>query len=310
MPVPRNLIIATRESRLALWQAHHVRDRLTAALPGTTVSILGMTTQGDQILDKTLSKIGGKGLFTKELETALQDGRAHLAVHSCKDVPVAMDAQFALPVIMAREDPRDAWVSPRYAGLEALPVGAVVGTSSLRREAQLRARFPHVKVQPLRGNLDTRLRKLDEGQYAGIVLAAAGLKRLGMAERIRAILPPGLSLPAVGQGALAIETLAHAQEVQAALQVLHHAPTAACVMAERAVSRALGGSCSVPLAAYCVVEPGDTLRLRALVARPDGTDCLVTEMTGLVAAPEALGQAVADDLLRQGAAAVLQEARV
>jgi hydroxymethylbilane synthase len=306
LAVPSVLTIATRESRLALWQAHHVRDRLAAALPHTEIKILGMTTQGDQVLDKTLSKIGGKGLFTKELEVAMLEGRADLAVHSCKDVPVAMDSAFTLAAILRREDPRDALVSARYGALEELPPGAIVGTSSLRREAQLRAQFPQLTVRPLRGNLDTRLGKLDRGEYDAIVLAAAGLKRLGLSERIRAVLPPEASLPAVGQGALAIEALAARPEVHAALASLHDVGTAACVMAERAVSRALGGSCSVPLAAYAVLEDaGHTLHLRARVGTPDGTRMAAHAARGPASAPEDLGNAVADALRAQGADAIL-----
>ena len=301
---PTSLVIASRESRLALWQAEFVKAKLKELYPGCAVSILGMTTQGDQILDKTLSKIGGKGLFVKELEAALADGRAHLAVHSCKDVPVLMGAQFALPVILRREDPRDAWVSSRYASPAEMPVGAIVGTSSLRREAQLRARFPNLKIQALRGNLDTRLRKLDEGQYDAIVLAAAGLKRLGASERIRTMLPPADSLPAVGQGALAIQTLSSREDVAAWLMPLADRDTTTCVHAERTVSRALGGSCQVPLAAYAVPE-GNTLRLRALVASPDGREVLRTERTGPIGMPEELGLAVAADLRRDGADRIL-----
>src|SRR5512147_3019044 len=204
-PTPAKLVIASRESALAMWQAEHIRDRLRALYPETEVSILGMTTQGDQILDVTLSKIGGKGLFVKELEVALEEGRADIAVHSLKDVPMHLPQGFMLACIGKREDPRDAFVSNHYANLAALPAGSVVGTSSLRRESQLRARFPHLKIEPLRGNVQTRLRKLDEGQYAAVILAAAGLKRLGLGERISKILEPSYSLPAVGQGALGIE---------------------------------------------------------------------------------------------------------
>ncbi|OGT01845.1 MAG: hydroxymethylbilane synthase, partial [Gallionellales bacterium RBG_16_57_15] len=244
---PSRLVIASRESALAMWQAQHIRDRLRALYPQTPVSILGMTTQGDQILDVTLSKIGGKGLFVKELETALEDGSADLAVHSLKDVPMHLPEGFVLAAIGEREDPRDAFVSNQYENLAALPAGSVVGTSSLRRESQLRARFPHLKIEPLRGNVQTRLRKLDEGRYAAIILAAAGLKRLGLADRIRALISSDDSLPAVGQGALGIECRAGRADVIALLQPLHHPDTAACVLAERALSRALAGSCQVPL---------------------------------------------------------------
>jgi len=209
----KQLVIATRESALALWQAEHVKARLQALYPDLEIQLLGMTTQGDRILDVTLNKIGGKGLFVKELETALAEGRADLAVHSLKDVPMHLPEGFALAAILQREDPRDALVSNHYASLEALPAGAVVGTSSLRRESQLRARFPHLVVKPLRGNVQTRLRKLDEGEFDAIVLAAAGLKRLGLTERIRLELSPEQSLPAVGQGALGIEIRADREDV-------------------------------------------------------------------------------------------------
>src|SRR5574344_2803246 len=261
------LIIATRESRLALWQAHHVQALLRAQ--GLQGELLGMTTKGDQILDRTLSKVGGKGLFVKELEVALEEGRAHIAVHSLKDVPMDMPEGFALACVMEREDPRDAFVSPRYASLAELPQGAVVGTSSLRRQVLLQALRPDLRIEPLRGNLDTRLRKLDEGQYAAIVLAAAGLKRLGLHERIRTVLSPEDTLPAAGQGALGIEIRSARSDLHAALAPLADARTWLCVAAERAVSRAMGGSCSVPLAAYATLE-GDTLFIRAAWGDPDG----------------------------------------
>lgn len=302
--VPSRLVIASRESALAMWQAEHIRDRLRALYPQTEVSILGMTTQGDQILDVTLSKIGGKGLFVKELETALEDGRADLAVHSLKDVPMNMPEGFVLATIGEREDPHDAFVSNTYANLGELPPGSVVGTSSLRRESQLRARFPHLVIEPLRGNVQTRLRKLDEGKYAAIILAAAGLKRLGLGARIRNILSSEDSLPAVGQGALGIECRADRADVIAALQPLHHPATAACVLAERAMSRRLAGSCQVPLGGYAEVRDG-RLHLRGFVATPDGRRMLRAEATGDLAAPEALGDLIADDLLAQGAGEIL-----
>ena len=304
-PAPDRLVIASRESALAMWQAEHIRDRLRALYPQTEVSILGMTTQGDQILNVTLAKIGGKGLFVKELETALEDGRADLAVHSLKDVPMVLPEGFVLAAIGEREDPRDAFISNQYASLADLPPGSVVGTSSLRRECQLRARFPHLKVEPLRGNVQTRLRKLDEGQYAAIILAAAGLKRLGLGERIRALISSDDSLPAVGQGALGIETRADRADVIAALQPLHHAPTAACVLAERAMSRRLAGSCQVPLGGFAEVQEGGKLRMRGFVATPDGTRMLRAEFVGEVADPEAPGNKVADALLAQGAGEIL-----
>jgi hydroxymethylbilane synthase len=300
----RPLIIATRESALALWQAHHIRDRLMTLHPGIEVELLGMTTQGDRILDVTLNKIGGKGLFVKELEQALQDGRADLAVHSLKDVPMVLPEGFALAAIGEREDPRDAFVSNQYRQLSEPPPGAVVGTSSLRRESQLRARYPHLDIQPLRGNVNTRLRKLDEGQYAAIILAAAGLKRLGFEDRIAALLEPEQSLPAAGQGALGIEIRADREDLQALLAPLHHAETAACVRAEREVSRQLGGSCQVPLGAYASVHDGK-LFLRGFVASPDGKTFLQAEATGNSEQPEALGLRLADALREQGADAIL-----
>jgi hydroxymethylbilane synthase len=296
-------IIASRESRLAMWQAEHVRD-LLAASSGQPVSILGMTTRGDQILDRSLSKVGGKGLFVKELETALAEGRAHLAVHSLKDVPMVMPEGFALQAVMKREDPRDAFVSNQFARLEDLPAGAVVGTSSLRRESQLRALFPHLQVVPLRGNLDTRLGKLDKGEMQAIILAAAGLKRLGLASRIAQIIEPEVMLPAAGQGALGIEIRDGDSASAQLVEPLLHEQTFREVRAERAVSRALGGSCQVPLAAYCVTDlTSGQLVLRARIAMPDGSQSCKSEMSGTD--PEALGLAVSQDLLGQGAAQIL-----
>ena len=257
------IIIATRESRLALWQAEHVRDLLIQRF-GTSVELLGMTTRGDQILDRSLSKVGGKGLFVKELETALDEGRAHLAVHSLKDVPMDLPAGFELAAVLQREDPRDAFVSTRFASLDELPPGAAVGTSSLRRVVQLGALRPDLIVLPLRGNLDTRLRKLDDGHFDAIVLAAAGLKRLGLGARIRATFAPEAMLPCAGQGALAIEVRAEATALREQLALLTDRPTWLAVQAERAVSRALGGSCSMPLAAHAVWN-GDVLELRAVL---------------------------------------------
>lgn len=303
-PHPSRLVIASRESALAMWQSQYIRDRLRALYPQTEVSILGMTTQGDQILDVTLSKIGGKGLFVKELETALEDGRADLAVHSLKDVPMNLPDGFVLAAIGEREDPHDAFVSNRHESLAALPAGSVVGTSSLRRESQLRARFPHLNIEPLRGNVQTRLRKLDEGQYAAIILAAAGLKRLGLGDRIRALISSEDSLPAVGQGALGIECRADRADVIALLQPLHHPDTAACVLAERALSRALGGSCQVPLGGFAEVKNGK-LRMRGFVASPDGKRMTNSELTGAITDPEALGNKIADALRAQGADEIL-----
>ena len=303
---PQRLVIATRASRLALWQAEHVRDRLRALYPGCAVELLTLTTRGDQILDRTLSKVGGKGLFVKELETALLDGRADLAVHSLKDVPVDLQSPFDLCAVLERADPRDAFVSNDYATLADLPTGAVVGTSSLRRESQIRQRYPHLAVKPLRGNLNTRLGKLDRGDYAAIVLAAAGLQRLGLQARIRSLLDPDQSLPAAGQGALGIEIRDDRDDLRAWLAPLASADTTACVVAERAVSRALGGSCQVPLAAYAQIA-GDTLSLRALVASPDGARIVRCQRDGPADEAQAIGAAAAQELLAGGAAAILAE---
>ncbi|VUZ28923.1 Porphobilinogen deaminase [uncultured Comamonas sp.] len=296
------LVIATRESRLALWQAEHVQALLRQM--GHAVELLGMTTKGDQILDRTLSKVGGKGLFVKELEVALEEGRAHIAVHSLKDVPMELPEGFILACVMEREDPRDAFVSPRYANLAALPQGAVVGTSSLRRQVLLHGLRPDLQIVPLRGNLDTRLRKLDEGQYDAIVLAAAGLKRLKMDERIRSIFEPEEMLPAAGQGALGIEIRSDREDLRTALAPLVDMPTWLRVTAERAVSRGMGGSCSVPLAAYATLA-GDTLSIRAAWGDPEGQQPLVraqqqASVTTLAQA-DALGLAVAQALQAAGA---------
>ena len=293
----QHFTIATRESRLALWQAEYVKSLLEQR--GHSVTLLGMTTRGDQILDRSLSKVGGKGLFVKELETALEDGRADFAVHSLKDVPMELPEGFALACVMEREDPRDAWVSGRYATLDALPQGAVVGTSSLRRMALIRALRPDLKIEPLRGNLDTRLKKLDDGLYDGIVLAAAGLKRLGLEHRIRMAFETTRMLPAAGQGALGIEVRSDRAEVIAVLQSLVHVPTLLAVPAERAVSRVMGGSCSMPLAAYATLA-NDTLLIQAVWGDPDGVLPLVqAQAQGLVhdaAAATRLGEEVAQQL--------------
>ncbi len=298
----RPIVIATRESRLAMWQAEHVQAILQAR--GYTVQLLGMTTQGDQILDRSLSKVGGKGLFVKELEVALSEGRADIAVHSLKDVPMDMPEGFELACVMEREDPRDAWVSAQYATLMDLPQGAVVGTSSLRRTVLLRALRPDLKIEPLRGNLDTRLRKLDEGQYAGIILAAAGLKRLKLSDRIRHIFETDQMLPAAGQGALGIEICEGRHDLHEALQPLVHSKSWLAVAAERAVSRAMGGSCSMPLAAHATLADS-VLTLRAAWGDPDGSPTLVTaHVAGAVSSlqeAEALGLQVADALKRGGA---------
>ncbi|MFA5081296.1 MAG: hydroxymethylbilane synthase [Hydrogenophilaceae bacterium] len=302
----KKLIIATRESQLALWQAHHIRDRLEALHPGLTVELLGMTTQGDQILDSPLSRIGGKGLFVKELEQAMMEGRAHLAVHSLKDVPMDLPEGFELTAIGKREDPRDAFVSNHYKSLAGLPPGARVGTSSLRRQAQLRAKHPGLVVDTLRGNVNTRLRKLDEGQYDAIILAAAGLKRLGFGKRIAASLSPAESLPAVGQGALGIEIRSGQPEVARLLAPLNDPITAACVRAERAMSRMLQGGCQAPIGGYCV-EEGGRLHLRGFVADLEGVRFYRAEAEGVMADPEALGHQVAEALIGQGADRLLAE---
>ena len=303
---PQSLVIASRESALAMWQAQHIQAQLQQLYPQCDVSILGMTTQGDQILDKTLSKIGGKGLFVKELEAALQDGRADLAVHSIKDVPMVLPEGFALVAISERANPFDAFVSNHYARLEDLPKGAIVGTSSLRREAQLRARFPHLTIQPLRGNVQTRLAKLDNGDYDAIILAAAGLERLELHNRIRHVLSPADSLPAAGQGALGIEIAAHRTDLIATLLPLNHAKTAACVTAERALARALGGSCQVPLAAYCTADDAGLLTLHGLVAHPDGSVVLNANAQAPAQYADALGRAVAKKLADDGAMDIIQ----
>jgi len=301
---PRSLVIATRESALALWQARHVQSQLQRLYPGLRISLLGMTTAGDRNLGSSLAKIGGKGLFVKELEDALAGGRADLAVHSMKDVPMHLPAGFALAAILERADPRDAFVSAKYSGLEQLPPGARVGTSSLRRECQLRARHPQLVIEALRGNVQTRLRKLDEGQYDAIILAAAGLKRLGLAGRIAALLPPDASLPAVGQGALGIECREDRGDLFRLLAPLVHQPTRQCVLAERAFSRTLAGSCNVPIGGFAEIS-GGRLLLRGLVGAPDGSRILRGETGGAAGDAETLGIALAEDLKRRGAADIL-----
>jgi hydroxymethylbilane synthase len=304
----RRLTIATRESRLALWQAEHVKALLEARF-GVAVKLLGMTTRGDQILDRTLSKVGGKGLFVKELEVALEEGHADLAVHSLKDVPMDLPGGFALAAVLEREDPRDAFVSNRFAALADLPHGARVGTSSLRRVVQLAAVRPDLAIEPLRGNLDTRLRKLDEGGYDAIVLAAAGLVRLGLAERIRTRFEPAQMLPAAGQGALGIEVRADDSALREALAALIDKPTWLAVHAERAVSRGLGGSCSMPLAAHARWQ-GGRLQLSAALgdARAPTRTLLQAQTDGAptdAAAADAIGAAAVAALQAQGAAGYL-----
>lgn len=304
MNLPQKLVIASRESALAMWQARHIRQRLQSLYPDMQIEILGMTTTGDQILDSPLSTIGGKGLFVKELEQALADGRADLAVHSMKDVPMHLPDGFSLAAIGEREDPRDAFVSNHFGGLEDLPASSVVGTSSLRRQSQLKARFPHLEVASLRGNVHTRLRKLDEGQYSAIILAAAGLKRLGLEERITSLISTEHSIPAVGQGALGIEINAARQDLLEVLAPLNHPETAACVIAERALSRALAGSCQVPIGAYAEMH-GNELHMVGFVSSIDGTQMVRDEVRGPISKPESLGLMLADRLIALGAQPIL-----
>lgn len=301
---PTKLVIASRESALAMWQAQHVQKKLQTIYPSCDVQILGMTTTGDQILDIPLAQVGGKGLFVKELETALEDGRADLAVHSMKDVPMNLPEGFTMAATGEREDARDAFVSNDYANLEDLPFGSVVGTSSLRRQSQLQARMPHLKIASLRGNLQTRLRKLDEGQYAAIILAAAGLIRLGLGARIRHAISPELSIPAVGQGALGIEIKASRTDLLPILAPLNHLDTQQCVEAERGFSRALAGSCTVPLGAFATKQD-ELISITGFVASIDGKQMLRETITGKANAAEALGRQLADALLAKGAGEIL-----
>lgn len=304
---PRRLVIATRESALALWQAEHVRTRLGALYPQTHVELLGMTTQGDRVLDRPLAAIGGKGLFIQEIETAMLEGRADFAVHSLKDMPMEMAPGFTIAAVPVREDPRDALVCNAWPSIDALPDGAVVGTSSLRREAQLRDRKPTLRVKLLRGNVNTRVQKLDEGQYDAMVLAAAGLNRLEQGHRVSALLDPAEFLPAVGQGALALECPSARTDVIEWLQPLVHRPTLLAITAERAFSRALSGSCHTPIGGFATFRE-DGLWLRGLIASRDGTDILRGERTaridpetGETSDAETLGRALADEFLARGA---------
>ncbi|EMD99953.1 hydroxymethylbilane synthase [Pseudomonas stutzeri] len=301
----REIRIATRKSALALWQAEYVKARLEASHPGLKVSLVPMVSRGDKLLDAPLAKIGGKGLFVKELETALMENEADIAVHSMKDVPMEFPEGLGLYCICEREDPRDAFVSNRFDDLDALPPGSVVGTSSLRRQAQLLARRPDLKIQFLRGNVNTRLAKLDAGEYDAIILAAAGLIRLGFGERIRSSIGVDESLPAGGQGAVGIECRTTDSELHALLECLNHAPTATRVVAERALNKRLNGGCQVPIACYAVLE-GEQLWLRGLVGQPDGTVLLRAEGRAPAADAEALGVQVAEALLDQGAEQILQ----
>ena len=304
MNTPKRVVIATRESPLALWQAEHVRQILIQQHPGTQVELLGMTTRGDQILDRTLSKVGGKGLFIKELEVALLERRAQLAVHSLKDIPMDLAPEFELAAVMQREDPRDCLVSNRFATLEELPTGARVGTSSMRRELMLRARYPGLVIEPVRGNVNTRLAKLDRGDFDALVMAAAGLKRLGFAARIRQVIPTAVSLPAPGQGALGIEVLREDDAIISLLEPLNDPATRAATMAERGVSRGLGGSCQVPLAAYAEVE-GAQLRMRALVGNASTGEFVDSEGTAPIEDAELLAAQIVADLKKRGALRLL-----
>ena len=300
------LRISTRKSPLALWQAEHVRARLMALHPGLKVELVKMSTEGDRILDAPLAKVGGKGLFVKELEQALLDGRADIAVHSLKDVTVTLPDGLHIPVIGEREDPRDAFVSTRFDSLVALPKGARVGTSSLRRTCQLRALYPHLEIVSLRGNVNSRLAKLDGGEFAAIILACAGLKRLGLEDRIRAELAPEILLPAVGQGAICIECRSGDTAIEQLIAPLHHLPTATRVAAERALNARLEGGCQVPIAAYAELND-DVLRLRALVGEPDGSHVIRGEIEGDAARAEALGVDLANELLTRGARTILDK---
>ena len=298
------LKIATRRSRLALWQAQHVKVRLEALRPGLRIELVALSTRGDELLEASLAEAGGKGLFVKELEAAITEGRADIAVHSMKDVPAALPPGFVLAAILAREDPRDEFVSLTHENLAVLPAGAVVGTSSLRRQAQIAARYPALEIRPLRGNVDTRLAKLDRGDYAAIVLAAAGLKRLGLAARIRSTLSVEESLPAAGQAALGVECLGERADLLDLLKPLDDPDASACVRAERQVNLALGGSCTIPLGAYAQIA-GGRMRLRALVASPDGRRAVRAEGEGEMQAAEDLGMRVAALLRERGAGEIL-----
>ena len=298
--------IATRESPLALWQAEYVKAELLRAHAGLRVELVPMTTRGDQILDSPLSRIGGKGLFIKELEVAMLEGNADIAVHSMKDVPMEFPEGLGLAAICEREDCRDAFVSNNHETLDSLPHGAIVGSSSLRRQCQLRALRPDLQLKDLRGNVGTRLRKLDSGEYDAIILASAGLIRLGMPERIRQFIPTEQSLPAGGQGAVGIECRLEDKETMDLLQSLHHEPTAICVTAERAMNIRLQGGCQVPIAALAELAPDNTLHMRGLVGTVDGSRILRSEISGAAHLAEELGITLADDLLRQGASAILE----
>ncbi|MEL0637828.1 MULTISPECIES: hydroxymethylbilane synthase [Marinomonas] len=298
------IVIATRESQLALWQANNVKAQLESLYPEIKVELLGMTTKGDQILDSPLSKIGGKGLFVKELETALLDGRADIAVHSMKDVPMAFPEGLGLAVICEREDPTDAFVSNNFSSIDELPLGSVVGTSSLRRSSQLRMKRPDLVVKDLRGNVNTRLRKLDNGEYDAIILATAGLLRLEMQDRIKLRIPDSISLPAGGQGAMGIECRSDDLELLTLLEPLQHEETAIRVTAERAINERLNGGCQAPIACFATLD-GDQLFVRGLVGSPDGKTIIEGEITGHKDDAKHLGVQLADDLLKRGADIIL-----
>lgn len=300
----KKIVIATRESQLALWQANKVKNQLEDLYPDITIELLGMTTKGDQILDSPLSKIGGKGLFVKELETALLDKRADIAVHSMKDVPMHFPEGLGLAVICEREDPTDAFVSNTYNSIQSLPAGSIIGTSSLRRSCQLRMQRPDLIVKDLRGNVNTRLRKLDAGEYDAIILATSGLLRLDMENRIRQRIPAETSLPAGGQGALGIECRSDDNDILDLLAPLRHEETTIRVTAERAVNERLNGGCQAPIACYATLD-ADTLRIRGLVGSPDGSQMLQAEIHGPKGEAKSLGVQLAEDLLSRGADAIL-----
>jgi hydroxymethylbilane synthase len=308
--MPSRIIrIATRKSALALWQAEFIKSRLQQVHAGLQVELLAMSTQGDKILDVPLAKVGGKGLFVKELETALLEQRADIAVHSMKDVPMEFPPGLGLCIICEREDPRDAFVSNRFSSIEELPEGAKVGTSSLRRQCQLRSRRPDLNILDLRGNVNTRLKKLDDGQYDAIILAGAGLIRLEMRERIAQFIDEQQSLPAGGQGAVGVETRIDDQDVKQLLAPLHDSATAECVLAERAMNKHLEGGCQVPIACFAIHDPQNPgmLWLRGLVGSPDGRVVLHSENRAAKHEAENLGISVAEDLLAQGAGDILRE---
>lgn len=298
--------IATRKSPLALWQAEHVAERLEAAFPGLKTELVKMVTKGDKILDAPLAKIGGKGLFVKELEQGILDGIADIAVHSMKDVPVEFPEGLHLTAILNREDPTDAFVSNNYSGLDDLPSHAKIGTSSLRRQCQIKERFPNAEILSLRGNVNTRLAKLDAGEYDAIILASAGLKRLGMGSRITECLDTAVSLPAIGQGAIGIECRIDDQETNTYLKVLHDKQTTIRIKAERAMNARLNGGCQVPIAGFAEIE-GDVLFMRGLVGAPDGSILYRAEKQGSFAEAEKIGVAIANDLLAQGADEILKD---